>query len=102
MAQLTDPRGQVRRHRLLLAAGLESEELTVPVPEPMLWDTTTPNLYQLQAVLLDGSDDRSQPLDTLSAQFGMRTIATSSAGTSCSTARCCISVARWIRTTTPI
>jgi hypothetical protein len=77
---VTDPRGQVRRHRFMLAAGVQSEEVTVPVPEPMLWDTTTPNLYQLQGVLLDGNDDRAQPLDTLSTQFGMRTIATSPSG----------------------
>ncbi len=77
---VTDPKGQVRRHRLLLATGAECEELTIPIPEPMLWDTTHPNLYQLQAVLLDGSDDRAQPLDTLATQFGMRTIATSHTG----------------------
>jgi len=77
---VTDPRGQVRRHRFLLPAGAESEDLNIPIPEPMLWDTTTPNLYQLQAALLDGSDDRAQPLDTLTAQFGMRTIATSQSG----------------------
>jgi beta-galactosidase/beta-glucuronidase len=77
---VTDPKGQVRRHRLLLPAGVETEELTVPVPEPMLWDTTTPNLYELQAVLLDGNDDRAEPLDTLSSKFGMRTIATSPSG----------------------
>ena len=77
---VTDPRGQVRRHRLLLPAGTESQELAIPIPEPLLWDTTTPNLYQLQAVLLDGSDDRAEPLDTLASQFGMRTIATSPTG----------------------
>ena len=77
---LTDPTGQVRRHRLLLPAGAGGEELTVPVPEPMLWDTTTPHLYELQAVLLDSSDDRAQPLDIISSHFGMRTIATSPSG----------------------
>jgi hypothetical protein len=77
---VTDPNGQVRRHRLLLPAGVESEEVTIPIPEPMLWDTTHPNLYQLQAVLLDGNDDRAQPADTLATHFGMRTIATSHTG----------------------
>ena len=77
---VTDPKGQVRRHRLVLPAGVESEEVTIPVPEPMLWDTTHPNLYGLQAVLLDGSDDRAQPGDTLATNFGMRTIATSHTG----------------------
>ena len=77
---VTDPKGQVRRHRLLLPAGVESEEVAIPVPEPMLWDTTHPNLYELQAVLLDGNDDRAQPGDTLATNFGMRTIATSHTG----------------------
>ncbi len=77
---VTDPRGQVRRHRLLLAAGHDSEEATIPISEPMLWDTTTPHLYGLQAVLLDGTDDRAEPLDSLGTHFGMRTIATSQSG----------------------
>ncbi|HEV8176203.1 MAG TPA: glycoside hydrolase family 2 TIM barrel-domain containing protein, partial [Gemmatimonadales bacterium] len=77
---VTDPEGQLRRHRVLLPAGADTGEWTVPIPEPMLWDTTTPHLYQLQAVLLDSSDDRAQPLDTFSSQFGMRTIATSPTG----------------------
>ena len=75
-----DPRGQSRRHRFVLAAGHDVEQLTIPVSEPMLWDTTTPNLYELQALLLDGSDDRAEPLDQLGTRFGMRTIATSSTG----------------------
>jgi hypothetical protein len=77
---VTDPRGQVRRHRFVIPAGKDQEELTIPVPEPMLWDTTAPNLYDLQASLLDGSDDRAEPLDVLSSRFGMRTIGTSPSG----------------------
>jgi hypothetical protein len=77
---VTDPTGQVRRHRVVLPAGSATEEVTIPVPEPMLWNTVTPNLYQLQAALLDGNDDRAEPLDTLSTHFGMRTIATSPTG----------------------
>ncbi len=77
---VTDPRGQVRRHRFVLANGRQDHQLTIPVPEPMLWDTTTPNLYELQAVLLDSSDDRAEPLDQLGTRFGMRTISTSSTG----------------------
>jgi hypothetical protein len=76
---VTDPRGQVRRHRFVLGAH-DAHELTVPIADPMLWDTTTPNLYELQATLLDGSDDRAEPLDQLGTRFGMRTIATSSTG----------------------
>ncbi|MBA3761357.1 MAG: glycoside hydrolase family 2, partial [Gemmatimonadales bacterium] len=77
---VTDPAGQVRRHRVLLPAGTRTEEWTVPIPEPMLWDTATPHLYQLEAVLLDSSDDRAEPLDTVSSGFGMRTISTSPSG----------------------
>ena len=40
--------------------------MTIPIPEPMLWDTTTPHLYELQASLLDGTDDRAEPLDVYS------------------------------------
>ena len=70
----------MRRHRLLLAAGRDTEEVTIPISEPMLWDTTAPHLYGLQAVLLDGTDDRAEPLDSLGTHFGMRTIATSQSG----------------------
>jgi hypothetical protein len=77
---VTDPRGQMRRHRFVLGTGRDGDELTIPIPEPMLWDTTTPNLYELQASLLDGSDDRAQPLDVYSSRFGMRTIGTSASG----------------------
>jgi hypothetical protein len=77
---VTDPKGQVRRHRFVLPAEQDQVELTIPVPEPQLWDTTEPNLYELQALLLDGSDDRAQTLDTLGSTFGMRTIGTSPSG----------------------
>jgi glycosyl hydrolase family 2 len=77
---LTDPRGQVRRHRFVMPAGKDAEELIIPVLAPMLWDTAEPNLYEVQASLLDGSDDRAEPLDVLSARFGMRTIGTSPSG----------------------
>jgi hypothetical protein len=77
---LTDPRGQVRRHRFVIPAEKDREELIIPVPEPMLWDTTDPNLYDLQASLLDGSDDRGNAIDVFSSKFGMRTIGTSSSG----------------------
>ena len=77
---ITDPRGQMRRYRFVIPAGIDAEELAVPIPEPMLWDTTDPNLYMVEASLLDGSDDRAEPLDVLSSSFGMRTIGTSSSG----------------------
>ena len=77
---VTDPKGQVRRHRFRFPVGTDQVDLTIPVSEPMLWDTTAPNLYDLQATLLDGSDDRANPLDQFSSKFGMRSIGTSSSG----------------------
>jgi Glycosyl hydrolases family 2, TIM barrel domain/Glycosyl hydrolases family 2, sugar binding domain/Glycosyl hydrolases family 2 len=77
---VTDPKGQVRRHRFVIPSGQSELTATLPVPEPMLWDTTEPNLYELQASLLDGSDDRARTLDLLSSRFGMRTIGTSPSG----------------------
>jgi hypothetical protein len=77
---VTDPRGQVRRHRFVIGGGHDTEQVTIPVPDPMLWDTTVPNLYDLQGLLLDSTDDRAEPVDQLATRFGMRTIATSSTG----------------------
>lgn len=74
---LTDPSGEQTRHRTTIEAGTDRHELYVPVPAPQLWDTRTPNLYHLEAALLDDSE---ASLDTLASQFGMRTIATSPDG----------------------
>ena len=55
LAQRDRPaRSAARRHRFVLPAGKDGDNIIIPVPEPLLWDTTTPNLYELQAVLLDG------------------------------------------------
>jgi hypothetical protein len=77
---VTDPKGQVRRHRFVVPSGQSELGVVLPIPEPTLWDTTDPNLYELQASLLDGSDDRASTLDLLSSRFGMRTIGTSPSG----------------------
>jgi hypothetical protein len=45
----------------------------------MLWDTLTPNLYDLRCALHDGPDE-GEPWDIERTRFGMRTIATSSSG----------------------
>ncbi|CAN5813047.1 hypothetical protein BH24GEM1_BH24GEM1_11790 [soil metagenome] len=79
LLRLTDPQGQVRELRYDLPAGAPAEAVTVPVPEPMLWDTLTPRLYELEAVLLEGGDSW-KPLDACATKFGMRTIGTSSTG----------------------
>ncbi|MBA3345502.1 MAG: glycoside hydrolase family 2, partial [Gemmatimonadales bacterium] len=78
--RVTDPAGVVREHRFPLAAGNDSEEFNLPQPDPMLWDTEAPNLYDLQAELVSDADDQVEPLDSHATHFGMRTIATSSTG----------------------
>lgn len=80
LLRVTDPLGQVREVRYDLPAGAPPDEVTFPVPEPMLWDTSTPNLYELDAVLLEEEGDAWRPLDAASTKFGMRTIATSPTG----------------------
>ena len=45
----------------------------VAIPEPRLWDIDQPNLYTVEATLIAGNE----PVDRVSARFGMRTIATS-------------------------
>ena len=77
---VTDPAGVVREHRFPLAAGNDTEEFSLPQPDPMLWDTEAPNIYDLQAELLSDADDQAEPLDRQATHFGMRTIATSSTG----------------------
>ncbi|HYC34000.1 MAG TPA: glycoside hydrolase family 2 TIM barrel-domain containing protein, partial [Gemmatimonadales bacterium] len=78
--RVTDPAGTSRDHRVTLAGGSVVEEFVLPVPDPMLWDTVTPNLYQVEAALLPDGDDAAEPLDSLATHFGMRSIATSPTG----------------------
>jgi hypothetical protein len=78
--RVTDPPGAIREHRVTLRAGTTVEEFSLPVPEPMLWDTETPNLYQIEAALIPDGEDMVEPLDTLGAVFGMRTITTNATG----------------------
>ena len=75
-AAVTDPRGQVTSHTIAIAAGELCVQTTLPIAQPLLWDTRSPHLYRLEATLGDGE----QPLDTCTATFGMRTIATSAGG----------------------
>ncbi|MFZ5817941.1 MAG: glycoside hydrolase family 2 protein [Bacillota bacterium] len=46
--------------------------LTLPVPDPALWDLLTPNLYVLEAELVQGG----KVLDRFATQFGIRTLRT--------------------------
>ncbi|HUR95414.1 MAG TPA: glycoside hydrolase family 2 TIM barrel-domain containing protein [Gemmatimonadales bacterium] len=77
--RVIDPAGADREHRFPLAADESTPELVVPVPSPMLWDTTVPHLYRLEAELL-GAGETSEVRDAVETKFGMRTIATSPSG----------------------
>jgi hypothetical protein len=78
---ITDPTGAESQHVVPLDS--ESDELDhdLPIPEPMLWDIQQPNLYRVEAELLDlEHPPESAPLDRLSETFGLRTITTSADG----------------------
>jgi hypothetical protein len=77
---LTDPRGAATQYRHGVGSGQAREEIAIPVPNPMLWDTVTPNLYQLTVRVSQGELGAEAPVDALDTHFGMRTIATSSTG----------------------
>ena len=76
--RITDPQGTTHEH-LVRLAGDVVEEFVLPIPSPMLWDTVTPNLYDVEAALLPEAE-ASVPQDAIADRFGMRTIATNSAG----------------------
>jgi hypothetical protein len=78
--RVTDPAGAPREHQAALPAGATTEEFVLPVPDAMLWDTVTPNLYQVEAALLPEGEIGAEPLDTFATTFGMRSIATSATG----------------------
>ena len=72
---LRDPRGGAAEHRRVVGEGRDAGTFDLPVPDPMLWDTVTPNLYTVDVQLHDDGQ-----VDRLDARFGMRTIGTSSSG----------------------
>ncbi|MFK9090120.1 FIMAH domain-containing protein [Bacillus salipaludis] len=51
-------------------SGSVGEELQLPVPDPRLWSTTDPFLYDLKVRLMNGKDT----VDEVSSYFGMREI----------------------------
>lgn len=77
---MVDPGGRRAEFRSELAPGSRTHDVSLPVPEPALWDTDTPNLYTLEVALLDADDAQGAALDLASSTFGMRTIATSPSG----------------------
>lgn len=76
---VSDPHGQPTRHCFGIEAGTQACHVTLPIPEPLLWDTHSPYLYQLQAALFN-AEDAGLLLDSTASTFGMRTIATSPDG----------------------
>jgi len=74
---LAAPSGPVHRIGHRIEPGEAVVERELPVPEPELWDTDTPRLYQLTAAL---ADEAGTPLDSRTERFGMRTIGSSSDG----------------------
>lgn len=75
---ITDPLNRDTRCQATIDAGQSSLQTLLPTPDPLLWDTRSPQLYQLAAELLAG--DGELALDATAARFGMRTIATSPDG----------------------
>jgi hypothetical protein len=76
---LTDPRAKTSEHEFQIAAGEADFQTALSIPQPLLWDTVSPNLYHLKAVLSD-ADAPAQPLDELASNFGMRSINASPEG----------------------
>ena len=68
---LTDPQGSTGTSTHTIPAGAAALAVALPIFDPLLWDIGQPNLYTLDATLGN---------DSLSATFGMRTIATSPEG----------------------
>lgn len=81
---LTNPHGQTSSFQERVDAEAACWETTLPVPDPLLWDTETPHLYQLEAALLPlsetGDGTTISPCDSYTSTFGMRTIAASPTG----------------------
>jgi hypothetical protein len=76
---LTDPRGALTIHNVILDEGEDSFQTTLPIPDPLLWDTHRPHLYHLEAALL-AAENEGAVLDALASHFGMRSIAASPDG----------------------
>ena len=74
---LTPPCGDTRRVAYRIEPGEDMLNGEVSVPAPELWDTDTPQQYQLVTTL---GTETGEPLDSRSDRFGMRTIGSSSDG----------------------
>ncbi|MDQ1591140.1 MAG: hypothetical protein QOG71_1767 [Pyrinomonadaceae bacterium] len=76
---LTDPRGAVTIHDVILDEGADSFQTVLPIPDPLLWDTRSPHLYHLEAAQL-AAESEGAVLDAFASHFGMRSIAASPDG----------------------
>jgi hypothetical protein len=74
---LTAPSGGTERSGHRIEAGEQAVTLSLPISSPELWDTETPRLYQLEAVL---AEEAGEVLDRRTERFGMRSIGTSPDG----------------------
>lgn len=77
MLTLTDPREGLSLHRFTIKEGEQEFQTSLSIQDPLLWDTTNPNLYYLEAALVGEEDLR---LDSVSSNFGMRSISASAEG----------------------
>ena len=66
--RLFDPGGG-----LLGETAVQSTQLSLPVPDPLLWEPDAPHLYTLD-VLLEGAAQNGDDADSLRETFGFRTI----------------------------
>src|SRR5690606_30406442 len=58
---LVNPTGDREEHRFELTG--DRFDALLPVRDPLLWDTETPNLYRVEAALLAGADGEEATLD---------------------------------------
>lgn len=77
MLTVTDPRKQLNLQRFSIAEGEQEFHTTLAITDPILWDTTDPHLYYLEAALVGDEELR---LDSVASHFGMRSISASPEG----------------------
>jgi hypothetical protein len=64
--------GVVATERFTLPAKRRHGDVRFPVPDPVAWDIGQPNLYRVEATLLE----QGRPVDRITDRFGMREIRT--------------------------
>ncbi|MFP5260489.1 MAG: glycoside hydrolase family 2 TIM barrel-domain containing protein [Blastocatellia bacterium] len=76
---VTDPLGKQYAHSFVIEKGADRHQAAVHIPDPLLWDTHSPHLYRLEAALVE-EGTAGRKVDSLAADFGMRSISTSADG----------------------